>query len=174
MNLLQINKNLLQINKNLLHIYTNLWHKNTNLLHIHTNLLRKHKKKLFPAFHKSCKMPFIMLKFNVKKIFALRGIEKTTAFLVNLGMGYPAASRFLRAKSPYVKIRDIEKVCIALNCTPNDLFEWTADAKTVLPATHSLNALQKGENTRNLQEMIKDIPSDKLRLIETLLNELKN
>lgn len=115
-----------------------------------------------------------MLNFNPKNIFAKRGIEKTTAFLVGrLGMDYSTASRFLKSKSQFVKIKDIEKLCISLNCTPNDLFDWKPDANTVLPDSHSLNALEKNEPTRNLQELVKDIPSHKLALIEQLLNELK-
>lgn len=115
-----------------------------------------------------------MLKFNPGKIFSLRGIEKTTAFLVRLGMGYPTASRFLKSKSQFVKIKDIEKLCVALNCTPNDLFEWTPDEKTILPDGHSLNALHKGGERKNLQQMVRDIPSGKLDRIEALLNELKD
>ncbi|HQU83039.1 MAG TPA: helix-turn-helix transcriptional regulator [Pyrinomonadaceae bacterium] len=114
-----------------------------------------------------------MLKFNPKRIFDMRGIYKTTNFFVKLGFGYAKASRFLENKSQFVKIKDIEKICIALNCTPNDLFEWKPDANTVLPETHSLNALEKREQTKNLQELVKDIPSHKLALIEQLLNELK-
>lgn len=115
-----------------------------------------------------------MLKFNPKNIIAKRGIERTTAFLVGqLGMDPSTASRFLKSKSRFVKISDIGKLCVALNCTPNDLFEWIPDTKTVLPETHSLNVLEKREQTKNLQEMVKDIPAHKLALIEQLLNELK-
>ncbi len=115
-----------------------------------------------------------MLLFNPKKIFLQRGIEKTTGFLVKIGFSYSTASRFLKSKSRFVKIRDIERLCIALNCTPNDLFEWQADAKSVLPENHSLNALEKSGQTKNLRELVKDIPSDKLKLIENLLEELKS
>lgn len=114
-----------------------------------------------------------MLKFNPKNIFLLRGIEKTTAFLVRLGMDYSTASRFLKSKSQFVKIKDIEKLCIALNCTPNDLFEWKPDSNTVLPETHSLNALDKGDKVKKLQQIVKDIPADKLMEIEGLLDGLK-
>jgi hypothetical protein len=89
-------------------------------------------------------------------------------------MDYSTASRFLKSKSRFVKISDIEKLCLALNCTPNDLFEWKPDANTVLTETHSLRALEKREQTKALQEIVKDIPSDKLALIEQLLNELKS
>ncbi|MET0752566.1 MAG: helix-turn-helix transcriptional regulator [Pyrinomonadaceae bacterium] len=114
-----------------------------------------------------------MLKFNPKRILGLRGIGKPVGFLVRMGFDYPQASRFLKAASPMVKIKYIEQLCIALNCTPNDLFEWKADEKTVLPDGHSLNALSKGDVTKNLQEMVKDVPSDKLALIEDLLDSLK-
>lgn len=115
-----------------------------------------------------------MLKFNPKQIFALRGIDNPTNFLVKMGFSYPQASKFLRKKSDVVKISHISRLCVALNCTPNDLFEWQADANTVLPESHSLSALEKGEKTRNLRELVKDIPADKLPLIESLLNELKS
>lgn len=114
-----------------------------------------------------------MLTFNPKNIFLLRGIEKTTNFLVNLGMDYSTASRFLKSKSQFVKIKDIEKLCISLNCTPNDLFEWKPSNDTVLPETHSLNALDKGDKVKKLQQIVKDIPSDRLTEIEGLLSELK-
>lgn len=114
-----------------------------------------------------------MLKFNPKNIISLRGIEKTTGFLVKLGMDYSTASRFLKSKSQFVKIKDIERLCVALNCTPNDLFEWKADADTVLPEIHSLNALKREAGAKNLRQMVKDIPSDRLAQIESVLDELK-
>ncbi len=114
-----------------------------------------------------------MLKFNPNNILSLRGVEKTTALLVKLGMKYSRASRFLNSKSKAVNIEDIERLCIALNCTPNDLFEWTPDETRVLPETHSLNSL-RGANVANLQELVKDIPSDKLETVAKMLNEMKN
>lgn len=114
-----------------------------------------------------------MLTFKPKNIFLLRGIEKTTAFLVKLGMDPSTASRFLKSKSQFVKIKDIEKLCIALNCTPNDLFDWKPSNDTVLPETHSLHALNRGDKVKKLQQIVKDIPADKLTEIEDLLAELK-
>lgn len=114
-----------------------------------------------------------MLKFNPKNIIAKRGIERTSAFLVGkIGMDPSTASRFLKTHCRSVRVSDIEKLCIALNCTPNDLFEWKPDADTVLPENHSIFALEKTE-AKNLQELVKDIPAHKLALIEQLLNELK-
>src|SRR5688500_7198263 len=114
-----------------------------------------------------------MLKFNPKKIFALCGIEKTTNFLFKMGFSYPQASAYLNSESRFVKIKDIERLCLALNCTPNDLFEWQAENEAVLPENHSLNALTGSGEAKNLQELIRDIPSDRLARIESLLDELK-
>lgn len=114
-----------------------------------------------------------MLKFNLKNILGLRGIEKPIGFLVKTGLDYPIAHKLLKAENASLRISHIQKLCVDLNCTPNDLFEWKPDANTVLPEGHSLNALNKNAGAKNLQEMVKDIPSDKLALIEALFNELK-
>jgi hypothetical protein len=114
-----------------------------------------------------------MLLFNPKRVFALRGIVRMSGFLVRLGFNYTQATKFLKAGKPTIKIKHIEQLCVALNCTPNDLFEWKAETNTVLPETHSLNRLQKAEKMQNLQQLVRDIPSDKLNLIASLLEELK-
>ena len=115
-----------------------------------------------------------MLKFNPKRIFELRGIEKPVGFLVKLGFDYPQASRFLQARSPMLKIRHIERLCVALNCTPNDLFEWSAGKDEFLPDAHSLKILEKDASAKSLREMVKDVPSDRLAELEALVEQLKS
>ncbi|MCW5961640.1 MAG: helix-turn-helix transcriptional regulator [Pyrinomonadaceae bacterium] len=115
-----------------------------------------------------------MLLFNPKKTLALRGIDKATNFLVKIGFSYPAASRFLKSKSQFVKVADIERLCLALNCTPNDLFEWRQDANTVVAENHALRGLEADGEQKNLQQLVKDIPAEKLKKIEELLEELKS
>ena len=115
-----------------------------------------------------------MLKFNLKKMLRLRGVERPVRFMSRAGFEYPTAHKLLEGTRASLRIDHIEKLCVALNCTPNELFEWHEDAKTVLPEGHSLNALAHGASgAKSLQEMVKDIPANKLALIETLLSELK-
>lgn len=106
-------------------------------------------------------------------MFLLRGIEKTTNFLVRLGYSYPTASKFLKSKSSFVKLRDIEKICLALNCTPNDLFDWQPDANTVISESHALHSLKK-EKTPSVVQMVKDLPVEKLSKLHDIINDLKN
>lgn len=114
-----------------------------------------------------------MFKLNLKRVIELRGIQKTTGFLVNLGFSYTKASRYLEKDHSNIKLSDLEKLCIALNCTPNDLLEWKPGANTVLPEAHALNGLKDSGNSKNLQELVKDIPAERLKRIENLLEELK-
>lgn len=103
----------------------------------------------------------------------LRGIQKTTAFLVKSGFTYPKASRYLGGAPAVIKLRDPEKLCVALNCMPNDLLEWKHDAKTVLPEKHALNALVNNALTGNLRQPVAGLPAERFELIEKLLEELK-
>lgn len=113
-----------------------------------------------------------MLKFNPKQMFLMRGIEKTTNFLVRLGYSYPTASKFLKSKSSFVKLKDIEKMCLALNCTPNDLFEWQPDTNSTVAESHALYALKK-EQQMSVRQLVKDLPVEKLSKLHEFIDELK-
>lgn len=114
-----------------------------------------------------------MLIFNPNKIFALRGIEKPYSFLVRNGFGSTTASDLINIKKPLVRTEYLERLCILLNCTPNDLYEWKPDNKTNLTENHPLKTLQKAE-IMQISEIIKDIPVEKLSDVQNLLNQLKN
>jgi DNA-binding Xre family transcriptional regulator len=65
-----------------------------------------------------------MMYFNFSKLFKLRGISKGTKFLEKHGLSYNQAYRMLYYRSSETHLKLLEKVCLALNCTPNDLIEW--------------------------------------------------
>jgi hypothetical protein len=71
------------------------------------------------------------------------------------------------------KVKAMEKLCIALKCTPNDLFEWRAAADPVVAENHPLQALVR-ESVPPISEMIKDLPFEKLSELEAMINNLKN
>lgn len=115
-----------------------------------------------------------MLTFNPRRIFAQRGIEKPARMLIKNGVAPSTATRFLQAQTSLIKIEYIEKVCVMMHCTPNDLFDWKPDAKTNLAENHPLNALKRDEQIKNIRELLHDLPVEKLSQIENLVNELKN
>lgn len=48
-----------------------------------------------------------------------------------------------------IRLDHLEKLCLLLNCTPNDLLRFSPDKNQVVPETHALHQLKKGE----LEEM---------------------
>lgn len=115
-----------------------------------------------------------MLVFNPRRIFALRGVAKPTSFFVKQGVAYSTAIKFMKAHSSMFKTSYVEMICIGMNCTPNDLFDWHEDSKTKLPEDHPLRALERKEKIKNISELLHDMPVEKLAQLEGLINELKN
>lgn len=115
-----------------------------------------------------------MLSFNIRRVFALRGIENPLVFMMKNGFIRPTASGLLNRRAAGIKFEHLEKLCLMLNCTPNDLFEWKTDAKSVVAENHPLQTLKRAENVRKFTELLKDIPMEQMEKIETLLSELKN
>jgi DNA-binding Xre family transcriptional regulator len=116
-----------------------------------------------------------MLIFNPNRILALRGVDRMFNFLCKIGFIQTTASSIVSGKIRSIKIEHIERLCAALNCTPNDLFEWQHSAKDNLPAEHQLKTLAK-ENLKpvNVRALLKDIPIEKMPELESLLKGLKD
>lgn len=116
-----------------------------------------------------------MLIFNPRRVLSLRGIDKMFNFLHKNGFIRSTATYLLNGTASHIKIEHIGKLCVLLNCTPNDLFEWRRDASDNLSENHALNSIVKPEmNQINFKEMLKDIPIEKLPQIESLMKELKD
>ena len=114
-----------------------------------------------------------MLKFNPRRIFALRGVEKPTTFLVKQGVARSTAIKFMNAHSSMFKTSYVELICVGMNCTPNDLFDWYEDSKTKIPEDHPLKALERKEKIKNISELLHDMPVEKLTQLEGLINDFK-
>lgn len=111
-----------------------------------------------------------MLTYNFKRIFQLRGIVKPFSFLVKNGFSPAFATRIANNRSRRLNLPDLERLCELLNCTPNDLMQWSPE-KGRDPAGHPLAALRR-ENTGNtIAGMLANLPLDKLTEIE---NKLRN
>ncbi len=104
----------------------------------------------------------------------MRGIDTPFAYLVGLGFSRATASNLLNDRVIQVKVTQIETICRALNCTPNDLYEWKDDVGRPVSENHPLNALKREGTPARLSQIVKDIPVEKLHMVEELLNQLKN
>ena len=115
-----------------------------------------------------------MMIFNPNRIFARRGIDKPHRFLVQNGFGSKTASDLINIRKPLVRTEYLERLCLLLNCTPNDLYEWTPDQEASIAENHPLRALEKAEIPPQMSELIKDSPVEKLSEVQNMLRGLKN
>lgn len=108
-----------------------------------------------------------MLELNLVRALQLRGVRKHGRFLRDLGFAASSVQGFLHNTMTQIKYEQLEQLCIALNCTPNDLFDWQPDANRQIPATHALHGVTK----KNLAQMLADVPLEKFEQIETAADE---
>ncbi len=115
-----------------------------------------------------------MLRFNPRRVFRLRGIKNDQTFMQKNGFVRSTASNLLNGYQRHVKDVHVERLCLLLHCTPNDLYDWTPDANTLTPEDHPIHALKRGELPKDITEIVKNLPLDKLDKVEALLQQLKD
>lgn len=113
-----------------------------------------------------------MLILNIKRVLRLRGIEKHYNFLLGLNFVPSTAHNFLKGAVGQIKFEQLEQLCLALNCTPNDLFEWRPEANRAVADTHSLNNLKK-KTEKDLPELLGEVPLERFEQIVDILQDLK-
>ncbi|HVE57978.1 MAG TPA: helix-turn-helix transcriptional regulator [Pyrinomonadaceae bacterium] len=114
-----------------------------------------------------------MLYLNVKRMMRLRGIDQHYHLMLKLGFVPSTARAFLSGEITLIKLEQIEKLCVALNCTPNDLLAWQPDASQAVSETHSMNNLKRSAD-KDLPKLLSEIPSDKFEQILDILQDLKD
>ncbi len=114
-----------------------------------------------------------MLQLKVRKLLKLRGIDKHMKFLLENGFTYSVTYNICNLRRNSISLRSIEKLCVALSCTPNDLLEFHPAKDSPLPDSHPLNKL-KPSDTFNLFEVTKDIPNEKIPELKSAIEEIKS
>lgn len=114
----------------------------------------------------------IMLYLNVKRVMHLRGIENHNQFIIKLGFAPATARKMLRGEHWRIDVAHIERLCLALKCTPNDLLEWQPPENNANPGAEALNKLRHGEN--DLTKLLGSLPLEKLDEAASILRGLKD
>ncbi len=106
-----------------------------------------------------------MLALNLRNVIKDRGHQNPTAYLVKIGFTYYMASRLLNSKKKSINFAELEKICLELKCTPNDLLCYMPPPRTVLPQGHPLLNLRIEKNAGSIEDMLGQLPYDKLKEI---------
>ena len=113
-----------------------------------------------------------MLKYNIKALCAARGITKPVGYLIKAGFNPNMSSQLINNKLASIKPAVLEKLCTHLNCTPNDLMEWIPEENTNTQ-NHPLQSLMNKQLPQQLQNIVAEIPVNKLKQFEEKMIELK-
>lgn len=116
-----------------------------------------------------------MLSFNFAKIFTARGIDKPNQWLIEQGFSPNYAVKIAKSRFVRLDLPNLERLCVALNCTPNELLEWTPGAKEKISASHPLYPLRKRDEQKvvKLTQMINSIPLDDLEEVQQAVENIK-
>lgn len=112
-----------------------------------------------------------MFQLNLKRIFKARGIEQPYRYLVQNGFVPFSAHKYKNNKVEHIRLDHIERLCILLNCTPNDLFEWVPDNLLDDKPNHPLQKIRRREKKIDINKLLSTLSLDKLEQVEQLLNE---
>lgn len=116
-----------------------------------------------------------MIKYNFDRIFKARGIEKPFTYLTNAGFSDNFATKVKNNRIKRLGLKELEKLCLLLHCTPNDFYEWIPDADSQVDKDHALHLIRKSDKVFDLTRTLNSVPLGELDKIEELINEkLKN
>ena len=110
-----------------------------------------------------------MLRLNLDRIFKVKGITKTNQFLINLGNSDGYASQLVHGRSVSIRFDKLEQLCKALNCTPNDLFNYVDDGEKPLPDGHALYSISRSDAIGEVNKLLNDLPMEKIEELYKIL-----
>lgn len=108
----------------------------------------------------------------MNKVASVRGVDKRYKFLVRNGFTPTTATKLANGDVEYLRLEYLEKLSALLNCTPNDLFEWTPNSRAEDKADHPLQSIRKADVV-DLTETLRSLPMDKLKEVESLIASIK-
>lgn len=112
-----------------------------------------------------------MLYFNLKPILAARQIEKPYTFLVKIGIAPNTAHKILNDSTHVMRLDNLERICIALYCEPNDLLAYKPESNKPLPQNHPLTNLIPTEENNEWQQTLKTLPLSQLKEISKIITQ---
>jgi DNA-binding Xre family transcriptional regulator len=115
-----------------------------------------------------------MIEYNFERIFKARGINKPFTYLVKAGFSDNFATKIKNHRVKRIGLKELEKLCIILRCTPNDFYQWTPDANDKTDKKHPLNQIRKSDKVIDLTKTLNSVPLGDLEEIEALIKDKIN
>lgn len=114
-----------------------------------------------------------MLRYNFEKAFKAKGIDKPFTFLCRAGFSGNFATKVKNNKVNRLSLDLLERLCLALESTPNDLMSWQPGKNTNTATNHPLYELRRTDKIIELNKALNRMSLSKLEEIERLMKEVK-
>jgi DNA-binding Xre family transcriptional regulator len=113
-----------------------------------------------------------MLQLNLQRIFKARGIVQPYKYLVKGGFVPFTAHKYKNGKVEQIRLDHIEQLCILLNCTPNEIFEWMPNDLLDDRADHPLQAIRRRDKKIDINKLLSKMSLSKLEEVERMIAEV--
>lgn len=114
-----------------------------------------------------------MLKYNFAKVFKARSVDRPFTYLRQAGFSDNFATKVKNNRVKRLNLDLLERLCLSLNCTPNDFMEWSPDKDQMDYKDSALNELKRADKILELTRSLNLLPLSKLEVIERLIDENK-
>ncbi len=112
-----------------------------------------------------------MLILDIERICKEKGISNASIFLRGLGFHSKYITTIMRGKSTRMDYRQLEKLCLALHCTPGDLFAWHPDEGATVASNHPMQTLVR-VNKPSIQDLLRNLPAHKIDELRGLVEQM--
>jgi DNA-binding Xre family transcriptional regulator len=114
-----------------------------------------------------------MLQFKVNEILRATGKMNPASWLVKFcGLKRGKAQNIVNNTQDTINLKDLSKLCEALQCTPNDLLYWqNKPGSELLPAHPCLTQLKQPEELADWHDLFMRLPNTDLLMINHLAKQ---
>ncbi len=113
-----------------------------------------------------------MLYLNLTRLMKDKGIERPLLFLTQNGFTYYTGNKLLNGKAHSITTKQMEKLCTAFHCTPDDLFTWQPPQNMINAESHPLQKLKPKDDTVNITSKLRELSPQKLEEVKEFLKGL--
>jgi DNA-binding Xre family transcriptional regulator len=112
-----------------------------------------------------------MLKLSVTPLLRSKGIKHFTPYLQQKGFSYHTARNIVGNKLASFNLNVIEKLCMVLECTPNDIVHFSTSSDAV-PTNHPLRALNMERYHNDITEGVQQLNTAEVAELKEALRNI--
>jgi len=113
-----------------------------------------------------------MIGLDLVRLMESKEIQNPAKYLVQAGFTYHVANKLLKGQVAKLNYDYLEKLCLLLNCTPNELMYWKPGAGIKATDKIALSKLSGRQRKDNLVRKINQLPEEKIDQLRDLVNKL--